>query len=146
MGARQRGIAVAVCGTDGSPALVRPGHVWSRGEVRDWLADALPPNTLVGLDLGTSLPFADRGAFFPEWDESPHDAKALWALVDRLCSEDPDFAASSFVVHEQAARHFRCQGGRVGDLFEPGRGRLRVTERAQAAAGLNPYSLSLIHI
>lgn len=140
VGARQRGIAVVSCGVGGAPALVRPGHVWSRGEVLDWLAGALPADTLVGLDLGASLPFADRGAFFPEWDESPADAKGLWALVDRHCADDPNLEASSFVAHEQAARHFRRHGGRVGDLFEPGRGRLRVTERAQAAAGLNPYS------
>jgi hypothetical protein len=140
VGARQRGIAVAMCGAEGAPELVRPGHIWSRGEVLDWLVDALPAETLVGLDLGTSLPFADRNAFFPEWAESPPDARALWALVDRLCAADPNFEASSFVAHSQAARHFRRHGGRVGDLFEPGRGRLRVTERAQAAAGLNPYS------
>ena len=140
VGARQRGIAVALCGARGAPALVRPGHVWARGEVLDWLEHALPSDTLVGLDLGASLPFADRGAFFPGWDASPADARGLWALVERLCADDPHFEAGSFVAHPDAARHFRRHGGRVGDLFEPGRGRLRVTERAQAAAGLNPYS------
>lgn len=140
VGARQRGIAVALCGAAGAPALVRPGHVWARGEVLDWLERALPPDTLVGLDLGASLPFADRGAFFPRWEASPEDARGLWALVERLCTDDPHFEAGSFVAHPDAARHFRRHGGRVGDLFEPGRGRLRVTEQAQAAAGLNPYS------
>jgi hypothetical protein len=140
VGARQWGIAVALCGAEGAPALVRPGQVWSRAEVLDWLKHALPPDTLVGLDLGASLPFADRGAFFPGWDASPADARGLWALVERLCADDPHFEAGSFVAHPDAARHFRRHGGRVGDLFEPGRGRLRVTERAQAAAGLNPYS------
>ena len=33
-GERHRGIAVALCATgSAAPALVRPGHRWSRGEV-----------------------------------------------------------------------------------------------------------------
>ena len=44
---------------------------WSRGDVLEWLLGKLPESTLVGLDLGMSLPFADRGAFFPGWADSP---------------------------------------------------------------------------
>lgn len=141
VGARQRGIALAICATgSASPELVRPGHIWSRRDVLAWLVDDLPAGTLVGLDLGLSLPFADRGGFFPGWAESPADAAALWALVDRLCGADPHLAASSFVDHPHASRHFRRHRGRTGDLFGTGRGRLRATEEAQRAAGLNPYS------
>lgn len=88
----------------------------------------LPPDTLVGLDLGISLAFADRAAFFPGWAESPPDAKALWALVERICAQDPHLGASSFVDHVEAARHFRRHGGREGEHFGGGRGRFRVTE------------------
>jgi hypothetical protein len=132
---------VAIC-TIGkaAPALVRAGHVWSRQEVLDWLLEEMPSGTLVGLDLGPSLPFADCGAFFPGWDESPPDARALWALVERIAADDPHLAASSFVDHPEAARHFRRHGGRCGDLFPAGRGRLRATEEAQRVQGLNPYS------
>jgi hypothetical protein len=49
-------------------------------------------------------------------------------------------AANSFVDHPEASRHFRRHGGREGDLFGGGRGRMRVTELAQQAQGLNPYS------
>lgn len=141
VGPRQKGLAVAICAAgDAAPALVRPGHVWSRMEVADWLLGDMPADTLVGLDLGPSLPFADRGAFFPGWDESPADARALWRLVDHICADDPHLAASSFVDHPEASRHFRRHGGRTGDLFGTGRGRWRRTEAAQAAAGLNPYS------
>lgn len=141
VGARQRGIAVALCPAgDCAPQRVRGGHLWSRAEVRDWLIHDLPQDTLVGLDLGMSLPFADCGAFFPGWDESPADARALWRLVDRLCADDAHLAATSFVDHAEAARHFRRHGGRQGDRFLPGRGRLRVTEQAQQRMGLNPYS------
>ncbi len=141
VGARQRGIALALCGIgNDAPNLVRPGHIWSRREVADWLLNDLPADTLVGLDLGASLPFADAGAFFPGWADSPPDARALWHFIDRLCAGDKHLAATSFVDHAEAARHFRRHGGRTGDRFEAGRGRLRVTERAQQAIGLNPYS------
>ncbi len=141
VGLRQPGIAVAMCPVgDAAPELVRPGHIWSRGEVLDWLTVGLPPNSLVGLDLGISLAFADRGAFFPGWADSPGSARALWALVETLSTDEPNFAASRFVDLPDVAPHFRRHGGRTGAAFGQGRGRLRVTEWAQQAQGLNPYS------
>ncbi|SFG18768.1 hypothetical protein SAMN05518801_109133 [Novosphingobium sp. CF614] len=148
VGARQKGIAVALCGLDGkAPRLQRPGThaLWSRGEVLDLLLHRLPEDTLVGLDLGMSLPFADAGAFFPGWDESPADARGLWAMVDAICGRDADLSATSFVDHARASAYFRRHGGREGMLFHlPGaghrRGRMRVTEQAQARAGCKPYS------
>lgn len=140
-GERQPGIAVALCSVgEEAPALVRPGHRWSRMEVLDWLLNDMPDGTLAGFDLSLSLAFADRGAFFPSWEESPADARALWALVDRIAAGDPHLGVSSFVDHPQAARHFRRHGGREGDLFGGGRGRFRATERAQEAMGCKPYS------
>ena len=105
----------------------------------------MPPDTLVGLDLGISLAFADRGAFFPGWSESPADAQGLWALVERVCADDPHLAATSFVDHPEAARHFRRHGGREGEHFgahgqKGGRGRFRVTELQQELAGCKPTS------
>jgi hypothetical protein len=140
-GERHHGIAVALCAVGtAAPVLVRPKHRWSRAEVRDWLAQELPADTLVGFDMGISLPFADAGAFLPGWDRSPGDARSLWALIDHLCAADPHLGASSFVDHPEAARHFRRHGGREGDRFGGGRGRLRITEHAQAAMGCTPTS------
>jgi hypothetical protein len=140
-GERHRGIAVAICGEGGeAPRLVHPDRRWSREEVLRWLLDELPDATLAGLDLGISLPFADRGAFFPGWSPSPADARALWAMIDDICADDPHLSASSFVDDAELSRHFRRHGGREGDLFGGGRGRFRVTEAAQAAMGCNPYS------
>ena len=145
-GERHKGIAVAICdaGSD-APRLVRPGHVWSRQDILEWMLSEMPADTLVGLDLGMSLPFADCGAFFPGWVESPPDAKALWALVDEICRADPNLAASSFVDHFEASRYFRRHGGREGAQFHHRdaphrRGRFRVTERAQERLGCKPYS------
>jgi hypothetical protein len=141
VGERHKGIALAICGEgEEAPRLVRPKSKWSRGEVLDWLLGELPEGTLVGLDLGVSLPFTDTGAFFPGWSGSPPDARSLWALVDEICAADPHLSATSFVDHPEASRHFRRHGGREGDLFGSGRGRFRVTEEAQRLAGCNPYS------
>lgn len=145
-GERHHGIAVALCGLgDAAPELVRPGHRWSRPEVLDWLINELPDSTIVGFDMGISLAHADAGAFFPGWAESPDSARELWALIDRICRDDLHLGASSFVNHPEAARHFRRHGGREGDRFgsggqKGGRGRFRVTERAQEAMGCRPYS------
>lgn len=145
-GERHHGIAVALCTTgSAAPQLVRPGHRWSRADVLDWLRSDLPADTLVGFDMGISLAFADAEAFLPGWTESPPDAKSLWALIDRICADDPHLSASSFVDHPEASRHFRRHGGRQGDRFPAygergGQGRFRVTERAQAAMGCKPYS------
>lgn len=140
-GERHAGIAVAVWHAGVPyPELLRPAHRWSRLEVLDWLMTGLPENTLVGFDMGISLAFADCGAYFPGWDESPRGARALWAMVDALCERDPHLGVSSFVDHPEAARHFRRHGGLEGDRFGGGRGRFRVTERAQEAMGCRPYS------
>lgn len=140
-GERHRGIAVALCGEGrATPELVRPGHRWSRAEVLDWLVSDLPADTLVGLDMGISLAHADAGAFFPGWADSPAHARELWAMVDDLCAADPHLGVTSFVDHPEAARHFRRHGAREGDRFGGGRGRFRVTERAQEAMGCKPCS------
>jgi len=141
-GERHAGIAVALCeaGT-AAPRIVRPGHRWSRAEAAEWIADAMPPDTLVGLDISGSLAMEDRGAYFPGWPRSPIDARGLWALVERLCADDPHLGAASFVDHPEIARHYRRHGGREGDLFGGGIGRLRVTEQVgQAALGCRPTS------
>lgn len=140
-GERHRGIAVAICdeGQD-TPQLVRPGHRWSRTEVLHWLVEDLPADTLVGMDLGISLAFVDRGAFFPGWAESPTDAKGLWALIDAVCEGEAHLSVGAFVDHPEASAHFRRHGGREGAAFGGGRGRLRVTELAQQAMGCSPYS------
>lgn len=140
-GERHRGIAVAICGEGAAaPQLVRPGHRWSRTEVLHWLREDLPADTLVGMDLGISLAFVDRGAFFPGWAESPADAKGLWALINAICANEPHLSVGAFVDHPEASAHFRRHGGREGSAFGGGRGRLRVTELAQQAMGCSPYS------
>jgi hypothetical protein len=104
-GGRHKGIAVAVADAgDAAPRLVKPGHVWSRTEVLDWIAAlADGPPTLVGMDFSFAPPFVARGAYLPG-DGAPDDARAFWAFVDAAC-EDEDLGAASFLEHS-FRRHF----------------------------------------
>ena len=89
-GERHKGIALALVDAGrGPPRLLTQDTPWSRTDVLAFLRDDLPPDTLVGMDLGISLPFEDCGDFFPGWDDSPPDARALWALIDEICADDP---------------------------------------------------------
>ncbi|HAU22268.1 MAG TPA: hypothetical protein DCS24_06680 [Erythrobacter sp.] len=145
-GERHKGIALALAkGSGGSPALLKPRQPWSRERVLDFLLNELPEDTLVGMDLGISLPHADYGAFFPDWDLSPPHAKALWRLIDKICGEDPNLEASGFVRHEIAGRYYRHGKDLEGDRFHlpaaaTREGRFRVTEEAQRQAGCRPVS------
>lgn len=147
-GPRQKGIAVALCDTSGAaPSLLHPRDhtAWSREGVLELLRDRLPADTLVGLDLGISLPFADAASFFPGWSEAPQDARSLWALIDTTCADDANLSVDSFVDHPRFSAYFRRHGGREGALFHlpeasHRRGRMRVCEEAQARLGCRPYS------
>ncbi|GAA4026323.1 hypothetical protein GCM10022281_01130 [Sphingomonas rosea] len=96
-GRKHKGIALAACGLDGAPRLVRPGHVWSRTEVADWLvAEAAREPTLFGFDFSFAPPFAERGAYLPGETGIPDTARAFWAYVDRK-APDEDLGAASFL-------------------------------------------------
>lgn len=146
-GARQPGIALAVASGVAAPQLIRPQHIWSRAEILNWLEQvaATGSDMLIGFDFSAAFAFADRGAYFPEWKDTPSDLRALWALVDRLAGEDPHFEAGSFLRHPDARRHFRHGRGEVGDLFQPGAGRLRIVEQYQRttkqAASVSNFNL-----
>lgn len=145
-GERHKGIALALAHADGGPpVLIERARGWSRADVLALLRHDLPGDTLVGMDLGIALPFADAGAFFPGWEESPPDARALWALIDDICAGDPHLEAGSFVRHAEAGRYYRHGKGDEGDRFHlPGagnrEGRFRIAEHAQRAAGVRPVS------
>ena len=144
-GPKQKGIALAIADAEGGPpVLVDAGRGWSRQDVLTLLRDDLPDNTLVGLDLGIALPHADCGAYFPNNRVLLPDAPSLWALIDDLCRDEPNLGANSFVAHPDYRAYFR-DGSDTGEHFgcdgaNHGRGRFRVTERAQAAMGCKPYS------
>lgn len=137
---RPKGLAVAHARTGiAAPTLVE--RAWSRQDILEYLEHLADTGirALIGLDLSPAFPFHDEGGYFPGWDASPPDGPALWQLVDQMSAADPHLAATSFVSHPEARRHFR-QMGDCGDLFPPGRGRFRVCEHGQEAMRLSPYS------
>ena len=133
IGERPPGIAVATALAGQAPMLVRPAHRWSRYDVLNWLLmlAGTKADIVIGLDLSFGFPFADQFSYFPQWPQSPPDARALWKLIDDICTSDPHLSASSFLQHEQARRHFRHAKGDVGDLFGGSIGRLRLVEHHQ---------------
>jgi hypothetical protein len=105
-GRRHKGIAVAMAEAgDEAPRLIRPGHVWSRTEVLDWLvAEAEAAPTLFGFDFSFAPPIAERGEYLPGEPGVPSTAREFWAYVDRR-SDDEDLGAASFLEHVHR-RHF----------------------------------------
>jgi hypothetical protein len=104
-GRRHKGIAIAEARGDGAPRLVRPGHIWSRTEVADWLVkEAAREPTLFGFDFSFAPPFAERGASLPGEVGVPGSAREFWAYVD-ACAPDEDLGAASF-LEQGHRRHF----------------------------------------
>ena len=104
-GRRHKGIAIAEARDDKPPRLIRPGHVWARCEVLDWLLErASREPTLFGFDFSFAPPFAERGEYLPGESDVPQTAREFWAYVDAL-SDDEDLGAASFLERAHR-RHF----------------------------------------
>jgi len=104
-GKRHKGIAIAEARGDFAPRLVRPGHVWSREQVLQWLLkQAEKEPTLFGFDFSFAPPLIERGEYLPGETDVPKTAREFWAYVDDR-SNDEDLGAASFleVAHR---RHF----------------------------------------
>jgi hypothetical protein len=144
--ARPKGLALAICGDDdAAPELERPERGWSRQGLLEWLVGhaAAQTNLLVGLDLSPALPFDDHKSYFPGHAEQPRDARALWAMIERHCGDEPHLSASSFPRQTSLSDHFRIQTGRetlTGRHYPPGPGRMRIVEQRQRECAVNPVS------
>lgn len=96
-GRRHKGIAIAEARGNDAPRLVRPGHVWSRAEVADWLLErAEKEPTLFGFDFSFAPPIVEHGEYLLGEPDVPNYARAFWAYVDALCN-DVDLGAASFL-------------------------------------------------
>ena len=82
-GKRHKGIAIAEARGDAAPRLIRPGHIWSREEVLDWLLKrAAREPTLFGFDFSFAPPLIERGEYLPGEPDVPKTAREFWAYVD----------------------------------------------------------------
>jgi hypothetical protein len=104
-GRRHKGIAIAEACGEAPPRLIRPGHVWSRGDVLDWLIKrAAKEPTLFGFDFSFAPPIVERGEYLPGEPHIPSTAREFWAYVDAKC-DDEDLGAASF-LEAAHRRHF----------------------------------------
>ena len=104
-GKRHKGIAIAEARGEAAPRLVRPGHVWSREEVLQWLLKrAEKEPTLFGFDFSFAPPIVERGEYLPGEADVPRTAREFWAYVDDK-SDDEDLGAASFLELAHR-RHF----------------------------------------
>nr|NUR36471.1 hypothetical protein [Sphingomonas sp.] len=104
-GKRHKGIAIAEARGEAAPRLIRPGHVWSREEVLEWLLRrAAKEPILFGFDFSFAPPLIERGEYLPGEPDVPKTAREFWAYVDSRC-DDADLGAASFleIAHR---RHF----------------------------------------
>jgi hypothetical protein len=96
-GGRHKGIAIAEARGEAAPRLIRPGHVWSRDEVLEWLlGQAAREPTLFGFDFSFAPPWIERGEYLPGEPGVPNAAREFWAYVDAK-SDDEDLGAASFL-------------------------------------------------
>lgn len=143
-GPRYSGIAVAECRPGrAAPILLPPPDArgWTRRAVADWLLSEVLTDAgamLVGFDFAFTLPFAKAGCHLPRADATVFD---LWALVDAVCADAPDFLGSPFVEHPVFADDFWTKGPKPAAYVEA----QRPAEAACAAEGLgtpqSPYKL-----
>jgi hypothetical protein len=134
-GSRHRGIQVAVCSPgQGAPRVVAPQNgAWARCALLDWTLETLGKGrVLIGFDFSFTLPYIDRGAYFPGSRHAPRRAQDLWRLVDRGSADGADFYAGGFVEAVPFATHFRTPR-QTGARFSR---RHKVVERACVEQGL----------
>jgi hypothetical protein len=99
----------------------------------DWTLETIARGrALLGFDFSFTLPFIDRGVYFPGSRRAPQRAKDLWRLVDRISADESDFYAGSFVEATPFADHYRTPG-QIGARFSR---RHKVVERACVDQGL----------
>ena len=81
-------LAIARPGTTVPETVLPPKNDhWSRQDVMTFLIDqaAQVPSgepLLVGIDFAFAHPYADCGCYFPDCEDAPRDAAALWQLVE----------------------------------------------------------------
>lgn len=134
------GIAVAECqaGAEGPRLLPPPsGRRWTRTAVAAWLEAQAEGGgrTLAGIDCAFSLPFAVAAGYLPPGG----DARALWALVDRVAAAAPDFHGAGFARHADYTADFWHRGPRPAGWVEPHRAAEMACRRDGLGAPDSPF-------
>ena len=120
------------------PALVRPGHAWSRSEVLDWLIEAAAEApTLFGFDFSFAPPIVERGEYLPGEAGVPAEAKSLLGLCRR--AERRRGSRRGELPRARASPPFLFRRGRRDEARLPPSPRLRAcVQRHRRRQGLDP--------
>ena len=113
---------------------------WSRQDVITFLIDQaaqVPAGEplLVGIDFAFAHPFADCGGYFPDCDDAPKDAIALWRLVDKVNKDSPHFYGGGMFRHPVWGAYYLAPPNFFAPRYDS---RRRVTELAAKASGRSP--------
>jgi hypothetical protein len=135
------GIAVAECtaGND-APALVRPaGRRWRRSEFVEWVAAqaANGGRMLIGIDCALALPAPIASGLLGD----DYEAAGLWAHIDALCADAPDFYGGDFARLDAHRHLFWHSGPRPADFAELHRACETACRRAGLGAPESPLKL-----
>jgi hypothetical protein len=105
-----RGIAVALCESEGPPRLIEPpGRFWTRGDVVTWLHQQADENrpSLAACDFAFSLAADALVAMCGRTE-----AAALWSLIDAVCAAETDCGAQAFLADARFSPFFWMAGKR----------------------------------
>ena len=122
--------------------LVRPprGTNWTRKDIWDkyFDKDSNEGLVLIGIDFAFAYPYCDKGAYFPGHRQTPPNVTSLWAKVDVICRNEPNFYGGPFYLQRTAlfADYLKYQYYKVREYKE----RFRQTDEACKLAGLNHIS------
>ena len=134
-------MAMARPGTSAPDTVLPPQNDhWSRQDVMTFLIDQAAQVSageplLVGIDFAFAHPFADCGCYFPDCDDAPKDAVALWQLVDKVNRDLPHFYGGGMFRHPVWGAYYLAPPYFSAPRYDS---RRRMTELAAKASGRSP--------
>lgn len=112
------GVAIAECVAGaGAPFLVPPpARRWTRTDFIDWVAGQATEGgrMLIGIDCAFALPAPTASGLLGD----DYRAAALWAHIDALCAEGPDYYGGTFALLDAHRHLFWHSGPRPADFAE----------------------------
>ena len=134
-------LAIARPGTTAPETVLPPKNDhWSRQDVMTFLIDqaAQVPSgepLLVGIDFAFAHPYADCGCYFPDCEDAPRDAAALWQLVEEVNGNLPHFYGGGMFRHPVWGAYYLAPPYFSAPRYDS---RRRITELAAKASGRSP--------
>ena len=115
------------------PNPYRPHGIWSRLDVLAYLIAKIDEGrrVLAGFDFAFCYAFEDEGAYFPGLPDAPRSPEAVWALVEQVGQDDPEFYGAA--LYKRADLPYRDYFMAPGWRGAKYRYRQRLAEQAAAS-------------